>query len=70
MTVIRSNDSERLHLAGVYLMTVRKQFLSLHDSKTGDRVQQWELDYLPRFRLQRLSHLQDRDKILIIKAGR
>lgn len=38
--------------------------------KTGTEVMQWELEYLPSFRLQRLSHLQDIDKVLVIKAAR
>lgn len=51
-------------------MTVRKEYLCLHSAKTGERVQEWELDHLPRFRLQRLSHLQDLDKVLTFQAGR
>lgn len=51
-------------------MTVRKEYLCLHSAKTGERVLEWELDHLPRFRLQRLSHLQDLDKVLTFQAGR
>ena len=64
VNVIPTEDSDRLELAGSYLMTVRKEYLCLHSAKTGERVFQWELDHPPRFRLQRLSHLQDLDKVL------
>ena len=70
VNVIPTEDSDRLELAGNYLMTVRKEYLCLHSAKTGERVFQWELDHLPRFRLQRLSHLQDLDKVLTFQAAR
>ncbi|XP_027037386.1 docking protein 6-like [Pocillopora damicornis] len=70
VNVIPTEDSDRLELTGNYLMTVRKEYLCLHSAKTGERVLEWELDHLPRFRLQRLSHLQDLDKVLTFQAGR
>ena len=70
VNVIPTEDSDRLELAGNYLMTVRKEYLCLHSAKTGERVFQWELDHPPRFRLQRLSHLQDLDKVLTFQAAR
>ena len=65
VNVIPTEDSDRLELAGNYL-----KYLCLHSAKTGERVFQWELDHLPRFRLQRLSHLQDLDKVLTFQAAR
>ena len=65
-----TEDSERLERTGNYLMTVRKEYLCLHSAKTGERVLEWELEHLPRFRLQRLSHLQDLDKVLTFQAAR
>ena len=70
VNVIRTEDSDRLQLEGNYLMTVRKEYLCLHCARTGKRVLEWELDHLPRFRLQRLSHLQDLDKVLTFQAAR
>ena len=70
VNVIPTEDSERLELTGNYLMTVRKEYLCLHSAKTGERVLEWELEHLPRFRLQRLSHLQDLDKVLTFQAAR
>lgn len=70
VNVIPTEDSDRLELTGNYLMTVRKEYLCLHSAKTGERVLEWELDHLPRFRLQRLSHLQDIDKVLTFQAAR
>ena len=70
VNVIPTEDSDRLELTGNYLMTVRKEYLCLHSAKTGERVLEWELDHLPRFRLQRLSHLQDLDKVLTVQAAR
>lgn len=69
VNVIRTEDSDRLQLEGNYLMTVRKEYLCLHCARTGKRVLEWELDHLPRFRLQRLSHLQDLDKVLMFQAA-
>ncbi|XP_074616590.1 docking protein 2-like isoform X1 [Acropora palmata] len=69
VNVIRTEDSDRLQLEGNYLMTVRKEYLCLHCARTGKRVLEWELDHLPRFRLQRLSHLQDLDKVLTFQAA-
>ena len=70
VNVIPTEDSDRLELTGNYLMTVRKEYLCLHSAKTGERVLEWELDHLPRFRLQKLSHLQDIDKVLTFQAAR
>ncbi|XP_068692655.1 docking protein 2-like [Montipora capricornis] len=69
VNVIPTDDSDRLELAGNYLMTVRKEYLCLHCARTGKRVVEWELDHLPRFRLQRVSHLQDLDKVLTFQAA-
>ncbi|KAK3751290.1 hypothetical protein QZH41_012200, partial [Actinostola sp. cb2023] len=70
VSVIRTEDSERIGLTGDYLITVRKEYLCLHSTKTGTNVMEWELEHLPRFRLQRLSQLQDIDKVLVIMAGK
>ena len=70
VTVVHTEDSDSLGLSGDYLITVRQEFLCLHHIKTGNRIMQWELEHLPRFRLQRLSHLQDMDKVLSIQAGK
>lgn len=70
VTVVHNEDSDRLGLSGDYLITVRQEYLCLHNIKSGERVTQWELEDLPRFRLQRLSHLQDVDKVLTIHAGK
>ena len=70
MNVISTEDSDRLGLTGNYLITVRKENLCLHSVVTGERVLEWELDHLPRFRLQKLCHLQDLDKVLTFHAAR
>ncbi|XP_032232689.2 docking protein 2 [Nematostella vectensis] len=70
VTIERTDDSERLNLVGEYLVTVRKNFLCLHNIKSGEKVLEWELEFLPSFRLVRLSYLQDMDKLLVIKAAK
>lgn len=70
VSVIRTEDSERIGLSGDYLITVRKEYLCLHCTKSGSKVMQWQLEHIPKFRLQRISQLQDKDKVLVIKAGK
>lgn len=77
MTVINTGDSERMRLAGEYLLVVTNEHLSLHhapiDGGFTNRNRPavtWHLDDIPRFRLQKLNHLNDAEKIFIINLAR
>lgn len=76
MTVINTKDSERLRLAGEYLLVVTTEHLSLlHDSQDTSMIRArpavtWHLDDIPRFRLEKLNQLNDAEKIFIINLAR
>ncbi|XP_028392559.1 uncharacterized protein LOC114517110 isoform X2 [Dendronephthya gigantea] len=70
VTVMNTKDSERLQIVGDYYLSVEPRFLCLHDIETGAVTTQWNLQYLPRFNLRKVSKLQDLDMILVIWASR
>lgn len=70
VTVVNNKDSERLKIVGNYFLSVQHKFLCLHDIETGAVTTQWNLQYLPRFNLRKVSKLQDLDMILVIWASR
>jgi hypothetical protein len=70
VTVMNTKDSERLQIVGDYYLSVEPKFLCLLDIKTDAITTQWNLQYLPRFNLRKVSKLQDLDMILVIWASR
>lgn len=70
VSVVNTKDSERLQIVGDYFLSVQHRFLCLHDIQTGAVTTQWNLQYLPRFNLKKVSKLQDFDMILVIWASR
>ena len=70
VTVMNTNDSKRLQIVGDYYLSVEPKFLCLHDIETGATTMQWNLQYLPRFKLRKVNRFQDLDMILVIWASR
>lgn len=75
VTVINTKDSERLKIAGDCLLVVNLQHLSLYKLDLHMRpgkfpLVKWDLDDIPRFRLQKLNQLNDAEKIFIINLAR
>eukprot|EP00112_Aurelia_sp_Birch-Aquarium-sp1_P000082 Seg1005.10 transcript_id=Seg1005.10/GoldUCD/mRNA.D3Y31 product="Dynein regulatory complex subunit 4" protein_id=Seg1005.10/GoldUCD/D3Y31 len=71
VTIVCTEDSEKLSLAGDYLLSVSPEHLKLCKRETQNIVAiQWHLEDIPRFRLQRLCHLHDGEKIFIINVAR
>ncbi|XP_057291264.1 uncharacterized protein LOC130613919 [Hydractinia symbiolongicarpus] len=88
VTVIYTEDSESMNLAGEYLMVVTSEHLLLYrnsnvinrsdevgrngsDGKSrSTEVAKWDLDDIPRFRLQKLNRLNDAEKIFIVNLAR
>ena len=75
VTVILTDDSERLGLVGDFLLSISPEHIMLFRTddgvhENGHPVKQWELDDIPRFRLQKLNHLNDAEKIFIINVAR
>ena len=71
VTIVCTEDSESLSLAGDYFLSVSPEHLKLYkkDEVRNLRIQ-WHLEDIPRFRLQRLCHLHDGEKIFIINVAR
>jgi len=75
VTVINTKDSERLKISGDCLLVVKLQDLSLykldlHMHAGKFPIAKWDLDDIPRFRLQKLNQLNDAEKIFIINLAR
>ena len=71
VTIVCTEDSEKLSLAGDYLLSVSPEQLKLCKRETQNIAAiQWHLEDIPRFRLQRLCHLHDGEKIFIINVAR
>eukprot|EP00111_Clytia_hemisphaerica_P018671 TCONS_00055192-protein len=75
VTVINTKDSEFLKIAGDCLLVVNIQHLSLYKLDIHMRasklpIAKWDLDDIPRFRLQKLNQLNDAEKIFIINLAR
>ena len=75
VTVINTKDSEFLKIAGDCLLAVSLQHLSLYKLDLHMRagtipIAKWDLDDIPRFRLQKLNQLNDAEKIFIINLAR
>eukprot|EP00794_Sanderia_malayensis_P019181 gene19181-21103_t len=71
VTIVCTDDSDRLSLAGDFLLSVSPEHLKLFkQSNQISPVMQWHLEDIPRFRLQRLCHLHDSEKIFIINVAR
>ena len=71
VTIVCTEDSEKLSLAGDYLLSVSPEQLKLCKRESQNiAAVQWHLEDIPRFRLQRLCHLHDGEKIFIINVAR
>lgn len=71
VTIVCTEDSEKLSLVGDYLLSVSPEHLKLtKKDNVGELMIQWHLEDIPRFRLQRLCHLHDGEKIFIINVAR
>ena len=67
--MINTEDSQYLNLAGDYVLTVTDEQIRLYRSDST-QVAQWDLDDIPRFRLQKLHQLNDSEKIFIVNLAR
>ena len=75
VTVIHTEDSDKLNLVGEYLMIVTMENLTLYRNdenlhRSTGTVIKWDLDDIPRFRLKKLNHLNDSEKIFIVNVAR
>lgn len=71
VTIVCTDDSERLALAGNYLLSITPEHIAIYKQENKRKaVMQWHLEDIPRFRLQRLGHLHDGEKIFIINVAR
>ena len=71
VTIVCTEDSEKLSLVGDFLLSVSPEHLKLSKREDQREIRiQWHLEDIPRFRLQRLCHLHDGEKIFIINVAR
>jgi len=75
VTVIHTEDSDKLSLVGDYMLIVTHEHLTLyrndeHLRRSAGAVCKWDLDDIPRFRLQKLNQLNDSEKIFIVNLAR
>jgi len=71
VTIVCTEDSEKLSIAGDFILSVSPEHLKLSKRENEREVKvQWHLEDIPRFRLQRLCHLHDGEKIFIINVAR
>ncbi|XP_047133808.1 docking protein 1 isoform X1 [Hydra vulgaris] len=73
VTIIKTDGSERLGLAGDYTLSITQKSIQLYHATPNlseNPVVVWDLDDIPRFRLQKLNQLYDTEKIFTVNLAR